>query len=91
MAYLKNKTNQLITAIKSWECLDGLPYSDVVRDATIQRFEFFFELLWKVVKTYLKEAHAIECASPKSCFCEIRLLLNLSEKEVELNGRVIPF
>jgi len=84
MAYLKKKSNQLKTAMKSWGLLDDWPYSDVVRDATIQRFEFSFELLWKVVKIYLKDAHAMECDSPKSCFRELRLPLNLSEKEVEL-------
>lgn len=31
------------------EALDQ-PYSDIVRDATIQRFEFCVELSWKVLK-----------------------------------------
>ena len=84
MAYLKKKSDQLKKAMKSLRLLDDCPYSDIVRDATIQRFEFSFELLWKVVKIYLKETHAIECDSPKTCFRELRLPLNLSEKEVEL-------
>ncbi|MBI3359035.1 MAG: nucleotidyltransferase substrate binding protein [Nitrospirae bacterium] len=84
MAYLKKKSDQLKKAMKSWRLLDDCPYSDIVRDATIQRFEFSFELLWKVVKIYLKDVHAIASDSPKACFRELRLPLNLSEKEVEL-------
>ncbi len=84
MAYLRKKLNQLKTALESWGQLIDWPYSDIVRDATIQRYEFTFELLWKVIKIYLKEQEAIECNSPKSCFREARLTLKLSEKEVEL-------
>jgi nucleotidyltransferase substrate binding protein (TIGR01987 family) len=84
MAYLKKKLTQLKTALESWGQLIDWPYSDIVRDATIQRYEFTFELLWKVVKIYLKEQETIECNSPKSCFRELRLPLELSEKEVEL-------
>lgn len=84
MAYLKKKLDQLSKAIDSWGLLDVLKYSDVVRDATIQRFEYSFELLWKVVKIYLKDSHAIDCDSPKSCFRELRLPLKLSDKEVEV-------
>lgn len=84
MAYLKKKFTQLKTALESWGQLIDWPYSDIVRDATIQRYEFTFELLWKVIKIYLQEKEAIECNSPKSCFREARLPLKLSEKEVEL-------
>lgn len=48
----------------------GLKYSKVVRDATIQRFEYTFELCWKVLRSYLKEIHGIICNSPKNCFRE---------------------
>ncbi len=49
------------------EVLD-LPQNDVVRDSAIQRFEFCFDLAWKVIKAYLDESCGIMCASPKSCF-----------------------
>ena len=42
----------------------------IVCDATIQRFEFTFELGWKAFRTFLKEIHGIVCNSPKSCFRE---------------------
>lgn len=38
-------------------------------DATIQRFEFCFELLWKTIKLFLADA-GIEANSPKSCLEE---------------------
>lgn len=38
-------------------------------DGTIQRFEFTFELCWKLLKGYLIE-EGIECNSPKSCLKE---------------------
>jgi len=38
----------------------ALPESEVVRDATIQRFEFTFEVVWKALKLYL-ERQGHEC------------------------------
>ena len=31
------------------------PYSIIIRDATIQRFEYTFEAFWKFIKEYLKQ------------------------------------
>ncbi|MBI5306640.1 nucleotidyltransferase substrate binding protein [Candidatus Wolfebacteria bacterium] len=39
------------------------------RDASIQRFEFVFELAWKICKVFLKEQGFI-CRSPKKCMKE---------------------
>lgn len=47
------------------------PFSIIVRDATIQRFEYTFEALWKYIKEYLKEREGIIANSPKSCFREL--------------------
>lgn len=47
------------------------PYSIIVRDAAIQRFEYTFEACWKFIKEYLKVKEGISCNSPKSCFREI--------------------
>ncbi len=51
------------------EALD-MPYSVILRDAVIQRFEFTFELTWKALRGYLKNVHGIVCNSPKQCFRE---------------------
>lgn len=84
MDQLNKKLIQLLKALNSWESVLLWDYSDVVRDATIQRYEFSFELLWKALKLYLKEHDGIECSSPKSCFREARVALKLTEKDVEL-------
>ena len=39
------------------------------RDGVIQRFEFTFELLWKVLKIFLEE-EGIICKTPKECLKE---------------------
>lgn len=39
----------------------------LVCDATIQRFEFTFELAWKTFKVFAS-AEGLECATPKKCF-----------------------
>jgi len=40
------------------------PGSDLIRDATIQRFEFTFEVVWKTLKLYL-ERQGHECGGPR--------------------------
>ena len=42
---------------------------DMYLDATIQRFEFCFELAWKLIKAVL-EYEGIEVNSPRSCIRE---------------------
>lgn len=39
---------------------------DIVIDATIQRFEFTYELSWKLMKSYLEYTGVIELSSPRS-------------------------
>lgn len=61
-------------ALKSLMTLEEIlrePFSIIVRDATIQRFEYTFEALWKFLKEYLKEREGIISNSPKACFKEI--------------------
>lgn len=40
------------------------PESELIRDATIQRFEFTFEVVWKTLKLYL-ERQGHECGGPR--------------------------
>lgn len=37
------------------------------RDATIQRFEFTYELAWNVLKKYLTKV-GVDCLNPRDCF-----------------------
>jgi nucleotidyltransferase substrate binding protein (TIGR01987 family) len=83
MDYLSEKFQQLEQALKMWKKALDAPFNDLSRDASIQRYEFSFELLWKVVQKYLKEIEGFECNLPKSCFRQIRMTLGLDESEIE--------
>lgn len=47
-----------------------LEKSTINRDASIQRFEFTFDIAWKTLKEYLLDYLKIRCVSPKKCFRE---------------------
>ncbi len=42
------------------------PETDLNRDAAIQRFEFCFELAWKMIQEKSR-TEGLDCYSPKSC------------------------
>ena len=44
--------------------------STIVLDATIQRFEFSYELMWKTLKNFLEDIHGIRAISPRQVFKE---------------------
>lgn len=44
--------------------------TDIVRDAAVQRFEYCFEICWKLLKSILDAHFGIEAASPKAVFRE---------------------
>ncbi len=46
------------------------PFSALVRDATIQRFEYTFELSWKLMKRYFKVNNNIDIFNVKDIFRE---------------------
>ncbi len=48
----------------------ALRKTKVIRDSAIQRFEFTFDLSWKLIKTFLDEKLGIVCNFPKACFRE---------------------
>jgi nucleotidyltransferase substrate binding protein (TIGR01987 family) len=70
-------------ALKTLEEISRESFSIIVRDASIQRFEYTFEALWKFIREYLKEKEGIIANSPKSCFREIFTLGILAEDETE--------
>lgn len=58
-----------------------MPFTTIVRDATIQRFEFTFEACWKVAQHYLREKEGIDVNSPKAVARASLQQGLLSEKE----------
>jgi nucleotidyltransferase substrate binding protein (TIGR01987 family) len=79
---LRLKFEDAVRAKKTLEEILQEPFSVIIRDAAIQRFEFTFEAYWKFLKEYLKEQEGIICNSPKACFREIFSIGLLSEQEV---------
>ncbi|MFQ5965793.1 MAG: HI0074 family nucleotidyltransferase substrate-binding subunit [Candidatus Scalinduaceae bacterium] len=57
------------------------PFSVIVRDAAIQRFEYTFEAFWKFIKEYLKTKEGVISNSPKSCFREVFTVGMINEDE----------
>lgn len=52
-------------------------------DGTIQRFEFTFELFWKLLKIYL-EIQGILCRSPRACLKEAYRIGIIEDEETVL-------
>ncbi len=77
-------TQSVQRALHTLEEILRLPVDTVVRDASIQRFEYTFEAVWKLLKVYLQSQEGIVCTSPKSCFrYALRAgLLSLEQTEI---------
>lgn len=84
MEKLKRKIQDAKKAILCLEEILTEKYSKIVRDATIQRFEYTFEVAWKLLKEYLYHKEGIVCNSPKSCFREAFSVGLLNEEETVL-------
>ncbi|MDD5528341.1 MAG: HI0074 family nucleotidyltransferase substrate-binding subunit [Patescibacteria group bacterium] len=54
-----------------------------VRDASIKRFEYCFELAWKTAKLFLLDNFGVEASSPKECFRQLGKNKLVSDSEVE--------
>ncbi|MGI6093676.1 MAG: nucleotidyltransferase [Veillonellaceae bacterium] len=61
LTFLINRLNKALATLD--EVLEE-PFSVIVRDATIQRFEYCFELSWKLLKKALK-IEGIDVNSPR--------------------------
>ena len=59
-------------------------YTEIERDALIQRFEFSYELIWKCAKDYLRVHDGIDSASPWRVIRDCREVGILDEQEVKL-------
>ncbi len=60
-----------------------MPADVIVRDASIQRFEYSFESLWKLLRVHLDQHEGIVCNSPKRCFRQALKVGLLSVQDVE--------
>jgi nucleotidyltransferase substrate binding protein (TIGR01987 family) len=83
MEQLKERTETCQRALKTLSEILSLPFSVIVRDASIQRFEYSFESLWKLLKGYLYQVEGLICNSPKECFREGLKVGVLSVEETE--------
>lgn len=81
MEKLKLRAEIATKALKTLEEIIEEPYSTIIRDASIKRFEYSFDIFWKFIKDYLRVKEGIECTSPKSCFREAFRTGILSEEE----------
>ncbi|GAB6909957.1 conserved hypothetical protein [Desulfosarcina cetonica] len=60
------------------------PESSIVMDATIQRFEFTYELMWKTLKTFLEDIHGVRTISPRQVFVEAYSLSIVEQEDIFL-------
>ena len=56
----------------------------IIRDATIQRFEYTFEAMWKALKFYLLHSEGQNYNSPKQCLRAAGQIGILNSEETEL-------
>ena len=84
MEQLKGKLASCQRALNTLNEILSIPFSIIVRDASIQRFEYSFESLWRLLKVYLKQYEGLVCNSPKECFREGLKVGLLSVEETEI-------
>ena len=66
MERLKERIDVTKKALLAFDDVLNHPYSTIVRDAAIQRFEFTLEAIWKLAQRHLILHEGLESASPKS-------------------------
>ncbi|HOO73626.1 MAG TPA: HI0074 family nucleotidyltransferase substrate-binding subunit [Spirochaetota bacterium] len=84
MERLKTSVELFEKALVSLEEISNERFTVIIRDATIQRFEYTFEAMWKCLKIYLRAVEGIECNSPKGCFREYQSVLNSDVADTEI-------
>lgn len=67
MTKLENLIEDLKKATQRLKEASKLEPISIHKDATIQRFEFTFELAWKTIQAYTRD-QGRDCRSPKNCF-----------------------
>jgi nucleotidyltransferase substrate binding protein (TIGR01987 family) len=69
MTKLKSLIEDLKKANRRLKEAVTLKPTRIHKDATIQRFEFTFELAWKTIQAYVRD-QGFDCKSPKNCIRE---------------------
>ncbi len=83
MERLKRALEQCERAARTLLAIFQEKETEIVRDATIQRFEYTFEAVWKALKLYLEEQEGIIAGSPKECFRQALAVGLVSKEECE--------
>ncbi len=65
MERLKQRLDIASQALASLKALRPLEATPVVRDATIQRFEYPFEAVWKAAQRYVRDREGVVSGSPR--------------------------
>ncbi|MCX6162923.1 MAG: HI0074 family nucleotidyltransferase substrate-binding subunit [Ignavibacteriae bacterium] len=78
------KYENAVKALNTLEEALNTEYSSFVQDASIQRFEYTTEAVWKCLQSYLKEYEGILCASPKACMREAKKITLMDDEAVKL-------
>ena len=82
MDKLNQRLQSCRQALDTLDAALAMSFSPIVRDGTIQRFEYTFESVWKLLKLYLAEQEGVICNSPKRCFREAFKASLLTAEEV---------
>lgn len=61
-----SRTSLLRHALARLEEALARPEDAIVRDASIQRFEFTFEMAWRAIQIHARR-HGLDCQSPRDC------------------------
>ena len=80
MNKLENLILDLAKANKALKQATKLSPTRINKDASIQRFEFTFELCWKTMQEYIRD-QGFDCKSPKSCVRKAATLDLLKDPE----------
>lgn len=70
------------------ELLSQEEWTEIERDAMIQRFEFSYEILWKCAKDYLRIFEDIDSASPRRVIRDCHRVGILSMEQTEMALRM---
>ncbi len=85
----KLKIKNFGNALKTLEEILNEKETVIVRDATIQRFEYTFEAMWKALKFYLVDMEGQNCNSPKQCMRTAGQTGILNSDETELALKLV--